>query len=113
MTKETDNPRSIIARTGDSAGAEGPSAPEVSRRRFLQLMGASIASGAGPSPGRPELLFAPQGDEFTLNRGYAVAPDSQRLLVVREFGTEANDIVLLQNWRAAFSELTESNQGSN
>jgi Tol biopolymer transport system component/tRNA A-37 threonylcarbamoyl transferase component Bud32 len=73
-----------------------------------RLMGASIASGADPSPGRPELLFAPQGDEFTLSRGYAAAPDSQRFLVVREFGAEATDIVTLQNWRAAFSELTQS-----
>jgi dipeptidyl aminopeptidase/acylaminoacyl peptidase len=78
-----------------------------------RLMGASIDSGEDPSPGRPELLFAPQGDEFTLDRGYAVAPDSQRFLVVREFGAEATDIVLLQNWRAAFPELTLSAQSSN
>ncbi len=51
--------------------------------------------------GTPEVLFA--GDYFSLNggRGYDIAPDGQRFLMIKpggEAGAAPSSIVVVQNW---------------
>ena len=97
--------RWLVSSDGGEQPLWGPEGRELFYWSDAGLMAVSVATEPNFTHGNPEMLFDLGAYSFNTRPNYAVAPDGERFLMIKEGGsdeTATTELILVQNW---FEEL--------
>ena len=102
---DADSGRWLVSTDGGQQPLWGPDGRELFYWSNAGLMAVPVETEPNFMPGNPELLFNLGAYSYSAGRNYAVAPDGERFLMIKQSGsdeTSSTEFILVQNW---FEEL--------